>query len=82
MRLKLMTSERITAQFQGTLELALRLLRPIMMISELQGTLVDKAPNPSISNVIWVLSSDICQLNQSFSNSEAAMLSTHWLLGC
>ena len=33
MRLKLMTSERITAQFQGTLELALRLLRPNMMIS-------------------------------------------------
>ena len=33
MRLKLMTSERITAQFQGTLELALRLLRPNIMIS-------------------------------------------------
>ena len=37
---------------------------------------VDKAPRPSISNVIWVLSSDtICQLNQLFSNSEVAMLS-------
>ena len=37
---------------------------------------VDKAPRPSISNVIWILSSDtICQLNQLFSNSEAAMLS-------
>ena len=37
---------------------------------------VDKAPRPRISNVIWVLSSDtICQLNQSFSNSEVAMLS-------
>ena len=36
---------------------------------------VDKAPRPSISNVIWILSSDnICQLNQLFSNSEAAML--------
>ena len=31
----------------------------------------------SISNVIWTLSSDytICQLNQLYSNSEAAMLS-------
>ena len=37
---------------------------------------VDKAPRPSINNVIWILSSDtICQLNQLFSNSEAAMLS-------
>ena len=37
---------------------------------------VDKAPRPSISNVIWVLSSDnICQINQLFSNSEVAMLS-------
>ena len=37
---------------------------------------VDKARRPSISNVIWVLSSDtICQLNQLFSNSELAMLS-------
>ena len=27
---------------------------------------VDKAPRPSIGNVIWILSSDtICQLNQS-----------------
>ena len=35
----------------------------------------DKAPRPSISNVIWILSSDtICLLNQLFSNSEAAML--------
>ena len=39
-------------------------------------SLVDKAPRLSISNDIWILSSDtICQLNQSFSNSEAAMLS-------
>ena len=38
---------------------------------------LDKAPRPSISNVIRILSSDtICQLNQLFSNSEAAMLST------
>ena len=38
--------------------------------------IIDKAPRPSISNVIWVLSSDtICQLNQLFSNSEVAMLS-------
>ena len=31
----------------------------------------------SISNVIWTLSSDytVCQLNQLYSNSEAAMLS-------
>ena len=37
---------------------------------------LDKAPRPSISNGIWILSSDtICQLNQLFSNSEAAMLS-------
>ena len=39
---------------------------------------LDKAPRPSISNVIWVLSSDtdtICQLNQLFSNSEVVMLS-------
>ena len=37
---------------------------------------VDKAPRPSISNVIWVLSSDnIYQINQLFSNSEVAMLS-------
>ena len=34
-----------------------------------------KAPRPSISNVIWVLSSDICQLNQFNTKSEAAMLS-------
>ena len=40
---------------------------------------VHKALRPSISNVIWVLSSDtdtIFQLNQLFSNSEAAMLSS------
>ena len=37
---------------------------------------VDKAPHPSISNIIWILSCDtICQLNQLFSKSEAAMLS-------
>ena len=39
---------------------------------------LDQAPRPSISNVIWVLSSDtdtICQLNQLNTNSEAAMLS-------
>ena len=40
------------------------------------GPNVDKAPRPSISNFIWVLSSDtICQLNQFNTNSEAAMLS-------
>ena len=36
---------------------------------------VDKAPRLSISNDNWILSSDtvtICQLNQLFSNSEAA----------
>ena len=36
---------------------------------------VDKAPRLCISNDIWILSSDtvtICQLNQLFSNSEAA----------
>ena len=44
---------------------------------------LDKAPRPSISNVIWILSSGtICQLNQIFSNSEAAMLSTTNYLGC
>ena len=35
---------------------------------------LDKAPRPSNSNVIWILSSDtdtICELNQLFSNSEA-----------
>ena len=37
---------------------------------------LDKAPRLSISIVIWISSSDtICQLNQSYSNSEAAMLS-------
>ena len=37
---------------------------------------LDKAPLLSISNDIWILSSDtFCQLNQLFSNSEAAMLS-------
>ena len=37
---------------------------------------VDKAPRPSISNIIWILSSDtICHLDQLFSNSEAALLS-------
>ena len=36
---------------------------------------VDKAP--CLSNDIWILSSDtICQLNQLFSNCEAAMLSS------
>ena len=41
--------------------------------SELKSSL-DKAPR--LSNDIWILSSDtICQLNQLFSNSEAAMLS-------
>ena len=35
---------------------------------------IDKAPRPSISNNIWILSSDICQLNQLFSNSEAAII--------
>ena len=44
-------------------------------------TIVDKAPRLSISIVIWILSSDtdtdtICQLNQSHTNSEAAMLSS------
>ena len=37
---------------------------------------VDKAPRLSISIVIWILASDICQLNQFNTNSEAAMLST------
>ena len=38
--------------------------------------MVDKAPRPIISINIWILSSDtICQLHQSFSNSEAALLS-------
>ena len=39
---------------------------------------VDKASRPSISNVIWILSSDtytICQLNQLFSNGEPAIRS-------
>ena len=45
-----------------------------MWLKKIQCT--DKAPRPSISNVIWFLSSDtICQLNQLFSNSEVAMLS-------
>ena len=45
--------------------------------------LLDKAPRLSISNDFWILSSDtICQLNQIFSNSEAAMLSTTNYLGC
>ena len=36
----------------------------------------DKAPCPSISNVIRILSTyTICQQNQLFSNTEAAMLS-------
>ena len=40
------------------------------------GTPEDKAPRPCVSNLIWVLSSDpICQFNQLFLNSEAAMLS-------
>ena len=44
---------------------------------------LDKAPRPSISNIIWILSSGtICQLNQIFSNSVAAMLSTTNYLGC
>ena len=38
---------------------------------------IDKALRLSISNVIWILSSDtICQLNQFITNSEAAMLSS------
>ena len=42
---------------------------------------LDKAPRPSISNVIWILSSDtICQLNQLFPNSGATMLSMHGLV--
>ena len=42
--------------------------------SELKSSL-DKAPR--LSNDIWILSSDtICQLNQLFSNCEAAMLSS------
>ena len=46
-------------------------------------TSIDKAPRPSISNVIWILSSDtVCQLNQLFSNSEAAMLFTQVLWFC
>ena len=37
---------------------------------------LDKAPRLSISNDIWILSSDtICQLNQVFSSSEEAMMS-------
>ena len=40
------------------------------------GAWIDKAPRPSISNVIGILSSDTtCQLKQLFSNSEGAMLS-------
>ena len=39
---------------------------------------LDKAPRPSISNVIQILSFDtICQLNQLFSISEAAMVSSN-----
>ena len=37
---------------------------------------IDKAPRPSISNDDWIQSCDICQLNQLFSNSEAATLSS------
>ena len=41
---------------------------------------IDKALRLSISNSIWILSSDtICQRNQLLSNSEAAML-TWWLM--
>ena len=46
-------------------------------------TSIDKAPRPSISNVIWILSSvTVCQLNQLFSNSEAAMLFTQVFWFC
>ena len=42
---------------------------------------LDMAPRPSVSNVIWILSSDtICQLNQLFLNSEAAMLSRRGII--
>ena len=42
---------------------------------------VDFASRHSISDGIWILSSDtICQLNKLFSNSEATMLSTKTLL--
>ena len=42
---------------------------------------VDKAPRPRISHVIWILSLEtICQLNKSFSNSEAAMLSRYLVM--
>ena len=48
------------------------------MIESIRETLaLNKAPRFSISNDIWILSYDtICQTNQLFSNSEAAMLST------
>ena len=45
-----------------------------------QGLIVDKAPLPSIKwymeSTLWILSSDtdiLCQINQLFTNNEAAM---------
>ena len=44
--------------------------------------MVDKAPLLSIRIDFWILLSDtICQLIQFYTNREAAMLSTEWLLG-
>ena len=41
---------------------------------------VHMAPRTRISHVIWIMSLEtICQLNKSFSNSEAAMLSSRKL---
>ena len=53
------------------------ILVPVGILWNVDKPAIDNAPRPSISHVIWTLSSDnICQLNQQFSNSEAAMLSS------
>ena len=46
-------------------------------IQHLDKQYLDKAARPSFSNIIWILSSAFYQLNQLFSNSEAAMLSSN-----
>ena len=63
--------------------------QPLMSVDEgaklcsLYLYLLDKAPRPSISDVIWILSSDtVSSTTYIFSNSEAAMLSSIYTCTC
>ena len=73
----LLMNSSTSSTFTTTMYYGLMVQHLSRVFNDLVTGQLDKAPRPSISNVIWVLSSDtICQFNQIFSNSEAAILSS------